>query len=171
MRVKIYSEKIVILHGKEKVASHQRSYRAGDWCIKLEHYLNTLLRKPGALTHSVAWHTAHDGIRKLYEKHFRGEDKAFVMLLSYAKENGYSQDEIVGAALSLQARGVRRISAEQVKAMLQSGADKAENTEYVIPDPLEQDIEKAASGTLDGLTALMGNVEINFLQTNKQMNQ
>lgn len=171
VRVKVYSEKIVILHGKEKVASHQRSYRGGDWCIRLEHYLNTLLRKPGALTHSVAWHTAHEGIRKLYEKHFQGENKAFVMLLLYAKENGFSQDELVRAALSLQARGVRRISAEQVKAMLQSGVDKTENTENTDPDSQEQDIENAALGTLDSLTALMGNMEINFLQTNKQMKQ
>ena len=27
----------------------------GDWCIKLEHYLRTLSRKPGALPHSVGW--------------------------------------------------------------------------------------------------------------------
>ena len=26
-----------ILYGKEKVASHQRSYCGGDWCIKLDH--------------------------------------------------------------------------------------------------------------------------------------
>ena len=133
--------------------------------------MNTLLRKPGALTHSVAWHTAHEGIRKLYEKHFQGENKAFVMLLLYAKENGFSQDELVRAALSLQARGVRRISAEQVKAMLQSGADKTGNTENEEQDSQEQDIENAALGTLDSLTALMGNMEINFLQTNKQMKQ
>ena len=55
MVVKVYSEKIVILHGKEKVASHQRSYCGGDGCIKLEHYLRTLSRKPGALPHSVVW--------------------------------------------------------------------------------------------------------------------
>ena len=35
VHVKVYSEKIVILYGKEKVASHQRSYCGGDWCIKL----------------------------------------------------------------------------------------------------------------------------------------
>lgn len=93
------------------------------------------------------------------------------MLLSYAKENGFSQDEIARAALSLQTRGVRQISSEQIKVMLQPEVDKTENTENVNPDSQEQDIEKAASGTLDGLTVLMGNMEINFLQINKQMNQ
>ena len=47
VHVKVYSEKIVILYGKEKVVSHQRSYCGGDWCIKLEHYLRT----PVSYTH------------------------------------------------------------------------------------------------------------------------
>ena len=42
VHVKVYREKIVILYGKEKVASHQRSYCGGDWCIKLENHLRTL---------------------------------------------------------------------------------------------------------------------------------
>ncbi len=43
-------KKIVILHGKEKVASHQqRSYCGGDWCIKLEHYLRTLSVNRGGI--------------------------------------------------------------------------------------------------------------------------
>ena len=171
VRVKVYSEKVVILHGKDKVASHQRSYRGGDWCIRLEHYLGTLLRKPGALTHSVAWRAAHEGIRKLYEEHFTGENREFVMLLSYARENGFSQDEIVRASLSLKARGVRRISAEQLKAMLQSGTDQAGEAEGTGLDSQELGIEEAASGTLDRLTALMGNINTDFYKpTDKQMN-
>lgn len=171
VRVKVYSEKVVILHGKDKVASHQRSYRGGDWCIRLEHYLGTLLRKPGALTHSVAWRAAHEGIRELYEGHFTGENREFVMLLSYARENGFSQEEIVRASLSLKARGVRRISAEQLKAMLQSGTDQAGEAEDTGPDSQEQGIEEAASGTLDRLTALMENINTDFYKpTDKQMN-
>ena len=68
VHVKVYSEKIVILYGKEKVASHQRSYCGGDWCIKLEHYLRTLSRKPGALPHSVVWQRAPEELRRLYDR-------------------------------------------------------------------------------------------------------
>ena len=67
VHVKVYSEKIVILYGKEKVASHQRSYCGGDWCIKLEHYLRTLSRKPGALPHSVVWQRAPEELKRLYD--------------------------------------------------------------------------------------------------------
>lgn len=53
--VKIYSEKLVILYNNDKVAVHERIYsREKGWSIKLEHYLNTLLRKPGALNTSLA---------------------------------------------------------------------------------------------------------------------
>lgn len=53
--VKMYSEKIVILYNNDKIAVHERIYsRQKGWSIKLEHYLNTLLRKPGALNTSLA---------------------------------------------------------------------------------------------------------------------
>ena len=78
VHVKVYSEKIVILYGKEKVASHQRSYCGGDWCIKLEHYLRTLSRKPGALPHSVVWQRAPEELRRLYDIHFKEDNRTFV---------------------------------------------------------------------------------------------
>ncbi|WP_408636475.1 IS21 family transposase [Phocaeicola paurosaccharolyticus] len=156
--VKIYSEKVVILNGREKVASHQRSYKSGDWCITLEHYLKTLLRKPGALTNSVVWHNASDGIKKLYENHFTDDNKAFISLLVYAKEKDFSQTNIVETYRELAKRGVRKVSAEQLKAMLhgqtiQDGERDGENTFSSIQ---EEKIEKEATATLDCITALMG---------------
>lgn len=47
--IKMYSERIVVLDGRDKVATHVRSRRPGDWCIDLMHYLGTFLRKPAAL--------------------------------------------------------------------------------------------------------------------------
>lgn len=163
--VKIYSEKIVILSGRDKVASHQRSYRPGDWRVKLEHYLGTFQRKPGALTHSVAWHTTHEGIKRLYEEHFPGANKDFVMLLSYAKENGFSQDDLVKTAALLRQRGVKRISAEQLEAMLQNKMELTSETESHESDSQEAAIERAATGTLDTLTVLLGDTGQNFYQS------
>lgn len=156
--VKIYSEKIVILNAREKVASHQRSYKSGDWCITLEHYLKTLLRKPGALTNSVVWHNAPDGIKKLYENHFTGENREFVTLLIYAKEKGFSQNNIMEAYRELTKRGVRKVSAEQLKAMLHGKTMRQEETQEGIPflSTQEEKIEKEAIGSLDTITALMG---------------
>lgn len=156
--VKIYSEKIVILNGREKVASHQRSYSSGDWCITLEHYLKTLLRKPGALTNSVVWHNAPDGIKKLYQNHFSNQNKEFITLLIYAKEKGFAQTNIMEAYRELTKRGVRKVSTEQIKAMLhgQTTQDSERGGQDTLLTIQEENIEKEATGTLEGITALMG---------------
>ena len=52
--IKMYSERIVVLDGRDKVATHVRSRCPGDWRIDLMHYLGTFLRKPAALGRSTA---------------------------------------------------------------------------------------------------------------------
>lgn len=158
VQVKLYSEKIVVLYGKEKVASHQRSYRAGDWCIELEHYLRTLSRKPGALTHSVAWNRAPEELKKLHETHFKEDNRTFVSLLAYAGENGFCATDIIKACKELTRRGVRKISAQQARAMLhgESQTDEWEDIQIPFLSAEQQKIEREASGTLEAITALMG---------------
>lgn len=167
--VKIYSEKIVILNGREKVTSHQRSYSSGDWCITLEHYLRTLLRKPGALTNSVVWHNAPDGIKKLYQNHFYNQNKEFITLLIYAKEKGFAQTNIMEAYRELTKREVRKVSAEQIKAILhgQTTQNRERGGEDTLLAIQEENIEKEATGTLEGITALMGTANQESLIYNK----
>ncbi len=81
VHVKVYSEKIVILHGKEKVASHQRSYCGGDWCIKLEHYLRTLSRNWGHCPTLWFGKEHRKNSRRLYDIHFKEDNRTFVLLL------------------------------------------------------------------------------------------
>ncbi len=84
-------KKIVILYGKEKVASHQRSYCGGDWCIKLEHYLRTLSVNRGiAPLCGLAKSTGRT--ERLYDIHFKEDNnRTFVLLLDYARKNGFSE--------------------------------------------------------------------------------
>ena len=110
LMVRVYSEKIVILDKNEKVASHQRSYKSGDWCIILDHYLKTFVRKPGAMLNSLAWHNAPEEIKELYNRHFSNNNKAFVSLLLFAKENNFSQADLINASNELKTRGLKRIS-------------------------------------------------------------
>lgn len=157
VNVKVYSEKIVILYGKEKVASHQRNYCGGDWCIKLEHYLRTLSRKPGALPHSVVWQGASEELKRLYEKHFKNDNRAFVLLLDYARENGFAGTDIIKACKELTGRGVRKISSDQVKAMLHGNVqgDMEEAMEPSVIPAQQENIEKEAVDMLESVTALM----------------
>ena len=117
--VKMYSEKLVILYNNDKVAVHERIYsREKGWSIKLEHYLNTLLRKPGALNTSLALKQMPQQIQALFNKHFTDKARDFVFLLQYARENNFSDNDIIEAYASLKARGLRSISADQIKAMM-----------------------------------------------------
>lgn len=153
--VKVYSEKIVISYKGDKVATHQRSYRIGDWCIKLEHYMKTLQKKPGALTCSQAWQETLPELRKLYERHFRGENREFVMLLSFATEKGFTQQDIVDAAKAVAARGARKISAEQIKGMLVQDLFPKVEEGSMCASVQQEEIEKEAMDMLEGITMLM----------------
>ncbi len=41
-------ERIEIFRGNKKIATHERRFGKNKWCLKPEHYLSLLLRRPGA---------------------------------------------------------------------------------------------------------------------------
>lgn len=166
LSVKVYSEKIVILRGKDKIASHQRSYKSGDWCITLEHYLKTFSRKPGALINSIAWHNAPDGIKQLYNAYFTDSNREFVMLLKYARDNGFSQSDIVKASVDLKRRRLRRLSLEQIKAMLHGDNESLDKLQDQHLSKQEEKIQIQANNTLDGITALLTGTSIETAYSN-----
>lgn len=111
--VKIYSEKIVILYNNDKVAVHECIYsQVKGWSVKLEHSLTTLLRKPGALTGSLALKQMPQKIQALFNKHFTDKARGFAFLLQYAKDNNFTDNDIIEACKSLIGRGLRSISAD-----------------------------------------------------------
>lgn len=134
--VKMYSEKIVILFGHDKVALHERIHsRQKGWYIKLEHYLNTLLRKPGALNTSLALKQMPEKIQSLFNKYFTDKARDFVFLLQYARDNNFSDNDIIEAYRSLKKRDLRCISADQIKAMMHAYKE----SEGVEPEPIYLD--------------------------------
>ena len=158
VHVKVYSEKIVILYGKEKVASHQRSYCGGNWCIKLEHYLRTLSRKPGALPHSVVWQRAPEELERLYDIHFKEDNRTFVVFAGLCPKKWiFRNGHCHGMQGADRTRGARKISPDQVKAMLH-GSVQGETEETMEPPVLpaqQENIEREAVDMLEGITALM----------------
>ena len=145
--VKAYSEKLVILHQGAKVAVHERMRFCGGWAVKLEHYLTTLLRKPGAVGGSLALKQMPQKIRQLFDKHFAANPKDFVLLLIYARDNDFTDDDIIQACRNLTSHGIRNISADQIKAMLHVGAEAHEPVELV---SLPQIYADKSSGIEDG---------------------
>jgi len=54
VEVKVYSAYVEIWHAGQRVARHERCYRRQQKVLALEHYLDTLEKKPGALAGSTA---------------------------------------------------------------------------------------------------------------------
>jgi len=163
--VKIYSEKLVILSCNNKVAVHERLYTSGGWSVKLEHYTGTLLRKPGALGSSLAFKQIPEKIQTLFNRHFKTTPKDFVLLLQYARENGFTDNDIVSACKSLTERGLRSVSADQIKAMMHANSEETESdcmmeTSIAYKEESSQ-IEDGAMKILTELSSLMESANIN----------
>lgn len=167
--VKIYSERITIYDGSEKMASHERCYATKQWILNIDHYLKTLSSKPGAVKNSTALHKADSHLRELFDKHFVKDAKGFIELLVFAKENGHSHQDIIDAYDTLLSHGLRKVSVSQIKATLNH-----EN----IPDDVytmttqggehARQIEQQSTETLNQITRLITPLKSKTYATNTQ---
>lgn len=152
--VRLYSMRITVYHGGEKVAELERSWEKGRWLLDIDHYLDTLERKPGAIGGSCALRQMPKEMKELYDRHFRDCGKEFVSLLKFSSQNGFRHDDILSACKELRRRGVRRLSADQVRVMMQTGA-APEEVRPELPDPQRDIIENGSDAILAGLTGAM----------------
>jgi exonuclease III len=80
--VKVYSDRIQCFYADAKVAEHNRLVGCHEWCLELNHYLETLKKKPGALAGSTALAQDQSQIKHMYETYYYTKrDKEFVELL------------------------------------------------------------------------------------------
>lgn len=86
LKVKIYSNRILCFYEEKKVAEHIRLTGCHEWSLQLEHYLETLKKKPGALAGSTALQQADKKIKTIYDTYYNNRAKEFVELLQYLKE-------------------------------------------------------------------------------------
>ena len=85
---KIYPETILIYYKNKLIAKHIRSYGLHTWNIKIEHYLKTLKKKPGALHSSTAMHQMNPTLQLIYNKYYTQNPKDFIELLELIGEKG-----------------------------------------------------------------------------------
>lgn len=79
--VRVFIDKIEIFYKGKLVSEHKRLYGKQEWSLKIEHYLKTLQKKPGALKGSVAFSQMNSKLKELYIKYFEQEAKGFIELL------------------------------------------------------------------------------------------
>lgn len=83
---RIYPSKISFSYDDKKLCEHKRLTGSFEWSIKIEHYLKTLKRKPGALSGSEALYQMTSGLKEVYRKNFQNSAKDFIELIEYISE-------------------------------------------------------------------------------------
>ena len=154
--VKLYSEKIRVYDTKhKKVAEHERSYSTGSWTLDINHYINTLMRKPGALDGSVALRQMPAKMQELFRVHFADNGRDFLKLLKYSGEHGYDYKDILDAVKRIRMRGARHINFDQIKVALET----PDNTPIAFTESQKSDafleIELGSEDVLSQLDGIM----------------
>src|SRR6056297_1787201 len=118
--VKIYSEKIKIYYKDRLIAEHKRNYRVHKCIIDINHYLETLKRKPGALKNSLAFEKIAPGIKKIYSNYYSDNSttktKEFIDLLEIIREKGFNKVKKVIDKLSQNKKSM--VTTDNIKIMV-----------------------------------------------------
>lgn len=162
LSVKNFSNRVQVLAQGNIVAEHEKPAAYG-WRIKLEHYLDTFMRKPRALTSSTALKQAPQVVQLVFNELFKNTQDEFVRLLFHMRDNGFSADELYKAYITLRTKGIRDISTDLLVMTMRV------ETESAVPPPAGKDtaeIEKSATNTLNRLSALMNESSVTFKYKN-----
>ena len=116
--IKIFSSKLHFYYQDLQVAEHPRNYGAHQWVISLDHYLNTLHKKPGALINSEALKQSNDYLRDLYSKYYSSNPGSFIDLLLYCRKHQLSWEKIQEAETYLIDLCPKDISTDKFTAYL-----------------------------------------------------
>ncbi|MEM6767866.1 MAG: IS21 family transposase [Bacteroidota bacterium] len=103
VEVRIYAHRIEIrdpqtLPGDTPLGLHPRRHSREQWYIQLDHYLQTLSQKPGALKQSEAWYQADPRLHSLFKAYFENQPRIFIELLIWARKQTYDIEAICRVA-------------------------------------------------------------------------
>lgn len=154
--VKAYANKIIVFFDNVKIAEHIRTFGLFDWNIKLEHYLNTLHKKSGALENSTAMLNLDTQIKNIYNKYFTQNPKEFLDLYEIILEKGLNN--VQKAIEELEKISPIDISAEKVKLI----CNKKIIEENI--DTVNDEIAVASSKLLIQYKSLVPNSNVQFIR-------
>jgi predicted transcriptional regulator len=113
---KIYTDKIDFIYRNKKIATHKRLFGLDEWSLYIDHYKNTLLKKPGALKGSLAFQSIEPKLQKIFTRYFQEAPKSFILLLDLISE--YSLDEVLSSIDKLNKNQVH-INLDNIKLILE----------------------------------------------------
>lgn len=102
VRVRVAPITVTIWHGGQAVATHERCYRRRQQVLELEHYLDVLIHKPGALAGSTPlaqwraagrWTAAHDDLWAWLRERQGAQEgtRQMIELLQLGRQHGYDR--------------------------------------------------------------------------------
>lgn len=87
IKAKVGAKEIKLFIDGKLVAIHSRNWGLHQWVMDINHYLQTFKRKRGALLQSECLRQAPQQIKNIYYNHYIGNEKDFIELLLYIREN------------------------------------------------------------------------------------
>lgn len=94
LNVRLFAQRMDFYNDSRFIARHTRRYAKHQYFIDINHYLQSLQRKPGALHSSTALNQASSSIKALYETYYQSKPRSFVELLARMREKNWSIDQI-----------------------------------------------------------------------------
>lgn len=156
--VKVYSNSIICFYEGIKIAEHSRRLGFNEWSIKIEHYLQTLKRKPGALASSTALHQANPRLQKIYHQYYIKKEKEFIDLIQLALEKGL--EKIENAIKSLEKISPIDITTEKIRAIV--NRSKIPQVNLVVNNSEKSETTKKSIEMLDEFNSLIPAASNNF---------
>ncbi|WP_034602533.1 Mu transposase domain-containing protein, partial [Clostridiisalibacter paucivorans] len=152
---KVYPEKILVYHHNTKVAEHIRSFGSHTWNIEINHYLNTLKKKPGAIHRSTAMHQMNPKLQNIYNKYYTENPRDFIELIELISKEGL--ESIEKAIISLEKISPLNINTEKIKLLCNRKEEIKTNKEYK-----NTEIEKQSKSILNHYGNLLKNSSVDF---------
>ena len=134
LKVRAYTDKIIVYNENIMAAVHKRSYLPHDWQIELKHYLKTLYKKPGALTHSTALQQADTKTKNIFDKYYSKDARTFLQVLEIIYEKGV--DVVYDALRELEIISPFDMGAEKVRTICDRAKQEKNSTVHKYTDPI-----------------------------------
>ncbi|KAB2951501.1 IS21 family transposase [Heliorestis acidaminivorans] len=145
LMIKVYSTRVYCFLHEKQVAEHDRLTGCQEWRLDLNHYLETLKKKPGALAGSTALHQAPKKIKNLYETYFIKREKEFIQLLQYIRDTA-TFAEVEQAIATLKAIHPSHVTTDKVKILCAKNRDMT-----VVQTPVSKTAQEIAERSLEHL--------------------
>lgn len=154
--VKVYPDKLYIYHKNCRVAEHKRDHGAHTWNIKIQHYIETIKKKPGSLHSSTAMQQMNPKLQTIYTDYYTQNPKDFIELLELIGEIGFHKIE--KAIRKLEQLSPLGINTEKIKMLCY----RQDEGIQMIKQTRNTEIEESSLLILKQYDRLLNHSEVDF---------